>query len=92
MRPPTDGRPLGGDVESAIFATDDPLPGVVALGQLQLTALRGAAGRLRPAIRAATPASGSVDQGMDLLEVHEVVNADEEEPRSAGQEADQRVV
>jgi hypothetical protein len=29
---------------------------------------------------------------MELLEVHEVVNADEEEPLSAGQEADQRVV
>jgi predicted ATP-grasp superfamily ATP-dependent carboligase len=92
MRPRDYLASLAGEVESAIFAVDDPLPGVVALGQLQLAALRGAAGRLRAAIRGAPPASGIADQGMELLEVHEVMNADEEEPLSAGQEADQRVV
>ena len=40
---------LAGEVESAIFAADDPLPAVVAVGQMQYVALRSGARRLRAA-------------------------------------------
>jgi predicted ATP-grasp superfamily ATP-dependent carboligase len=41
---------LSGSVEPAIFATDDPLPSMVALGHLQYLAARAAAERLQPAL------------------------------------------
>jgi predicted ATP-grasp superfamily ATP-dependent carboligase len=92
--PPTDYvRSLAGRVEAAIFAADDPLPGAVALGQLQIMALRGAAARLAtPLRRALRSASGAADDRSDLLEVHQVMHPGKEQPLPAAQKADQRVV
>ena len=50
MRPREYLGSLAGDVEPAIFALDDPLPGLVSLGHMQLVGLRGAARRLSQAV------------------------------------------
>jgi len=77
---------LAGRVESAIFAADDPLPGVVALGQLELMAITGVRGRLAAALRRAAPSAQTLpDHAADLLAPQGTVRPAEEQPVRAGQ-------